>query len=145
MWLSSAKGFSIHFLREATYWDDESKAAYPIEFYYQEVKGRRRDVKTNRVFGLVMEETDARRYAERMLTQLRRGEQVFVSGLVEPEREIMNQLYHTLAPAIPMEKIRSLDIDAFRSSFPAIEIVDTPIVVDGSLQIYKLQKRDPGW
>jgi hypothetical protein len=128
----------------STYWDDESKAAYPIEFYYQEVKGRRRDVKIHRVFGLVMEEADAQRYAKRMLAQLRRGEQVFVSGLVEPEREILNQLYHTLAPVIPMEKIRSLDIDAFRSSFPDFEIIDTPIVPDASLRIYELGRRNPG-
>jgi hypothetical protein len=128
----------------AAYWDDESKAAYPIEFYYQEVKGQRRDVKTNRVFGLVMEEADARRYAKRMLAQLRRGEQVFVSGLVEPEREILNQLYHMLAPTTPMKDIHSQDLNDFRSSFPDFEIVDTPIVPDGSLRIYELRRRNPG-
>lgn len=128
----------------AAYWDDESKAAYPLEFYYQEVKGRRPDVRTNRVFGLVMEEADAQRYAKRMLTQLQRGEQVFVSGLVEPEREILNQLYHILTPGIPIEQIRSQDLDDFRSSFPGFEIIDTPIVADGSLRIYELRGRNPG-
>ena len=127
----------------ATYWDDESKAVYPLEFYYQEVKGKRRDVKINRVFGLVMEQADAQRYAKRMLAQLRRGEQVFISSLVEPEREILNQLYHMLTPAIPMEKIRSQELDDFRSSFPDFEIVDTPIVSDGSLRIFELRSRNP--
>lgn len=128
----------------ATYWDDESKAAYPLEFYYQEVKGRRRDVKTNRVFGLVMEEADAQRYANRMLSQLRRGERVFVAGLVEPEREILNQLYHILAPATAVKDIRSQDLNDFRNSFPDFQIVDTPIVPDGSLRIYELRRRSTG-
>ena len=128
----------------ANYWDDESKAAYPVEFYYQEVKGQRRDVKTNRVFGLVMEEADAQRYANRMLSQLRRGERVFVAGLVEPEREILNQLNHILAPATAMEDIRSQHLDNFRNSFPDFQIVDTPIVPDGSLRIYELRRRNPG-
>jgi hypothetical protein len=128
----------------ANFWDDESKAAYPLSYYYQAVKGRRRDVKVNRVFGLVMEESDARYHAQRMLGQLRRGERVFVSALVEPEKEILVQLYHLLEPGILPERIRSMDLHEFRSSFPEYEIIDVPLGSDKAYQIYQLRPRNSG-
>jgi len=128
----------------ANFWDDESKAAYPLSYYYQAVKGRRRDVKINRVFGLVMEESDARYHAQRMLSQLRRGERVFVSALVEPEKEILVQLYHLLAPWLPAEQIRAQDLQEFRSSFPEFEIIDVPVGSEESYLIYRLRPRSPG-
>jgi hypothetical protein len=128
----------------ANFWDDESKAAYPLSYYYQAVKGRRRDVRMNRVFGLVMEESDAQYYAQRMLGQLRRGERVFISALVEPEKEILVQVYILLAPGIPAEQIRSLDLQEFRSSFPEFEIIDVPVGTEESHLIYQLRPRNPG-
>jgi hypothetical protein len=96
----------------------------------------------NRVFGLVMEESDARSYAERMLSQLRRKDPVFVSSLVVPEREILNQLYHLLDPATSIDQIRLKNLTDFRSSFPEFRIVTIPLVTNGSLQIYQLQSRN---
>jgi hypothetical protein len=125
----------------ANFWDDESKAAYPLSYYYQAVKGRRRDVKINQVFGLVMGESEARYYAQRMLGQLRRGERVFVSALVEPEKEILVQLYGLLSPEISTEQIRSMDLRQFRSSFPEYEIIDVPVGAGGSYRIYQLRPR----
>ena len=119
-------------------WDDDSKAGYPLDFYYLAIKGRRPDIKMNQFFGLVMAEAEAQRYAKRMLGQLRRNEQVFVSALVEPEREILNQLYHRLDPATSIQEIRSKNLDEFRSAFPEYEFVDVPVVSDGTLQIYQL-------
>jgi hypothetical protein len=126
----------------ANFWDDESKAAYPLSYYYQAVKGMRWDVRVNRVFGLVMEEEEARDYAQRMLAQLRRREQVFVSALVEPEKEILVQLYHLLAPERSPEQIRSLDLQEFRSSFPDFEIVDVPVGTEQPSLIYQLRPRN---
>ena len=127
----------------ANFWDDESKAAYPLSYYYQAVKGRRRDVRMNRVFGLVMEETEARYHAQRMLGQLRRRERVFVSSLVEPQKEILVQLYNLLAPEISAEQIRSLDLQDFRGSFPEFEIIDVPLGTEKSYRIYQLRPRNP--
>jgi len=126
----------------ANFWDDESKAAYPLSFYYQSVKGRRRDVRINRIFGLVMGESEAEHYAQRMLGQLRRGERVFVSALVEPEKEVLVQLYNLLAPEMPAEQIRSMDLQEFRSSFPGFEIVAVPVGDDSSNRIYQLRPRN---
>jgi hypothetical protein len=128
----------------ANFWDDESKAAYPLSYYYQAVKGRRRDVRINRVFGLVMEELDARNHAERMLGQLRRGQRVFVSALVEPEKEILVQLYNLLAPEISAEQIRSMDLRQFRSSFPEFEIIDISVGTEKAHRIYQLRPRNRG-
>jgi len=127
----------------ANYWDDESKAAYPLEHYYQNILGRRRDVNVNTVFGLVMEEADTKRYARRMLNQIKKGEPVFISALVEPEREILNQMVHMATPGIPIEDIRSKNTDQFRRSITAFEVVDVPIVADSSLCIYELRTRPP--
>jgi hypothetical protein len=128
----------------ANYWDDESKAAYPLEFYYQEIKGQRQDVKLNRVFGLVMEEADAQRHAKRVQGQLDRGEEVFISSLAEPQREILNQLYHLIDPTTPIRQIRSLTIDDFRSSFPEFEIVGIPATTEGTIEIYQLCPNNSG-
>jgi hypothetical protein len=125
----------------ANFWDDESKAAYPLSYYYQAVKGRRRDVRVNRIFGLVMEESEARNYAQGMLGQLRRGERVFVSALVEPEKEILVQLYHLVTPEISPEQIRSLDLQEFCRSFPGFEIVAVPVGTEESHLIYQLRPR----
>jgi hypothetical protein len=126
----------------ANFWDDESKAAYPLSYYYQTVKGRRRDVRMNRIFGLVMGESEAQHYAQRMLGQLRRGERVFVSALVEPEKEVLVQLYNLLAPEMPAEQIRSMGLQEFRSSFPGFEIVAVPVGNDSSNRIYQLRPRN---
>ena len=128
----------------ANFWDDESKAAYPLSFYYQAVKGQRRDVRMNRVFGLVMEEPQAKVFAQRMLGQLRRGERVFVSSLVEPQKEILVQMYALLAPQLPAEQIRSMDLQDFRNSFPEYEIVDIPVGKEQSFRIYQVRPRNPG-
>lgn len=127
----------------ANFWDDESKAAYPLSYYYQAVKGRRRDVRMNTVFGLVMEESDAKYHAQRMLGQLRRRERVFVSSLVEPQKEILVQLYNLIAPHVPAEQIRSMDLKEFRTSFPEYEIVDMPVGKEQSYRIYQVRPRIP--
>ena len=127
----------------ANFWDDESKAAYPLSYYYQAVKGRRRDVRMNRVFGLVMEEPQAKYHAQRMLGQLRRRERVFVSSLVEPQKEILVQLYAILSPQMPAGQIRSMDLQDFRSSFPEYEIVDIPLGREQPHLIYQVRPRNP--
>jgi hypothetical protein len=127
--------------RDAVYWDDESKAAYPLRFYYQDILKRRNDINVNTIFGLIMEEEDARNYALRMQFQINNGKSVFISALVEPEREILNQLYHMQTPDIPIDLIRSKSIDNFLSTFPVYEIIEIPIVPDGSLRIYQINKR----
>jgi hypothetical protein len=47
------------------------------------------------------------------------------------------------APATPIEDIRSKNTDQFRRSITAFEIVDVPVVADGSLCIYELRIRPP--
>ena len=125
----------------AAYWDDESKGAYPLQYYYQEILGRRRDIDINRIFGLIMTDEEAEGHARRMLGQLRRGKRVFLAGLVEPEREILNRLYSMLAPDADLEEVRSMPIKTFRNSFPIYDITDVLINSDSSIVIYELRKR----
>lgn len=125
----------------AAYWDDESKGAYPIEYYYQDILGLRRDVDMNRIFGLIMSDEDAENHARRMLEQLRKGQPVYLAGIVQPEREILNRLYTLLDPAIPLDTVRAMDREQFIKSFPDYRIVEVPVARDGSMAIYGLKKR----
>jgi len=125
----------------AVYWDDESKGAYPLQYYYQEIKGRRPDVEINRIFGLIMDETDAEQHARRMLSQLREGRPVYLAGIVEPEREILNRLYILLDPDISLNAVRSMSRDEFLERFPEYRIEEVPVVDDGSMVIYRLKRR----
>ncbi len=92
----------------AVYRDDESKGVYPIEYYYQEVKGRRPDVEINRIFGLIMNKNEAEQHARRMLSQLREGRPVYLAGIVRPEREILNRLYTLPDPDLSLNAVRSM-------------------------------------
>ena len=125
----------------AVYWDDESKGAYPLKYYYQEIEGRRKDVDINRIFGLIMTDEEAEEHARLMLGQLRRGKRVFLAGIVEPEREILNRLYLNLSRTASPEEIRAMGIAQFRETFPDYEIVDVPLTENGQVRIYEIRKR----
>lgn len=125
----------------AQYWDDESKAAYPLKFYYQDIKGRRRDIRVNAIFGIVMDEQEAQAYARRMLAQLRAGDEVFLAALVEPEREVLDQLYRLLNPQVPIDVVRGLSAEQLREGFPGYSIVPIPVRADSPLRIYELRRR----
>ncbi|MBN2048846.1 MAG: DUF2723 domain-containing protein [Spirochaetales bacterium] len=125
----------------AEYWDDESKGAYPLEYYYQDILGKRRDVHINRIFGLIMNDEDADSHARRILSQLRQRKPVFLAALVEPQREILNRLYTLLDREASLEEVRVMDLAAFRKSFPVYEFIDVPLPTNDSLRIYRLKKR----
>jgi len=125
----------------AAYWDDESKGAYPMEYYYQDIMGRRLDVDINRIFGLIMNDEDAEQHARTMLDQLRKNQRVFLSGIVEPQREILNRLYVTLSKEASLEQVRDMDRATFIENFPDYRIEEVPLVDDGSMVIYQLKKR----
>jgi hypothetical protein len=89
----------------ACYWDDESKAAMPLDFYYQRVRGMRPDVQLHRFFGLFLSDEGASALARDMELHLSRGDPVFISSLAVPEREIVNKLVR-IFPRLKIEEIK---------------------------------------
>ncbi len=139
-----AAGFVARMPAGAHYWDDESKAAYPLRFYYQDVKNLRPDVRIHIVFGLLMRDADARRHARDIAACLSRDEPVFVSALVEPEREILNQLFVLRSPKTPIGTVRSMSAEQLCRLFPGIEIRRFPLDDRGRFVIYHLRARPSG-
>jgi len=111
----------------ACFWDDESKAAQPLLFYYQGVRGVRRDVDIHFFYSLAMDETDARNCARDIQLHLSRGQPAFISSLAVPEREIMNQLYSLESPDSPLSAIRSMSEAELMASFPRIRVTEVPL------------------
>jgi hypothetical protein len=125
----------------AQYWDDQSKAAFPLQFYYQAIRGERPDVTVHTVDAR-LESDDARLMAEEIGRQLEEGDPVFISSLVEPERKILNALYHLEAPEVPLATIRSLEARDLVLSFPRTRILEFPLQDDRSFVIYRLERQD---
>jgi putative flippase GtrA len=136
-----AAGFAARMPAGAHYWDDESKAAYPLRFYYQDVRNVRPDVRIHIVFGILMRDADAQRHAREIAASLGAGEPVFISALVEPEREILNQLFLIQSPTTPIEVIRSKAAEELCHTFPRIEIRRFPLDETGRFSIYELRNR----
>jgi len=133
-----ANGWMARIPPGAHYWDDESKAAYPLQFYYQSIRRERTDVTIHAVFGIMMTETQAQYHAREIQRHLSRGDPVFISSLAEPEREILNQLYHLENPEMPLVQIRALGEEELVATFPNISIRDFPLGVNGMPDIFRL-------
>jgi hypothetical protein len=124
----------------AHYWDDESKAAYPLQFYYQNVRGVRPDVTVHTIFGLLLTEYGAVRHAYDIVTHLDRGAPVFVAALVEPEREVLNQLFLIESPGSSPGEVRALSAADLVRRFPRTRFEEFPLTADRSLVIWRLTR-----
>lgn len=135
-----AQGWAARIPEGAHYWDDESKTLYPLRFYYQRERGLRTDVTMHTIFSVMMQEPTALLHARDIQYHLDHGDPVFVSSLGEPEREILNQLYHLEAPDTPLSTIRSLTTRQLVISFPRTHISEYPLGVSGMPSPYRLER-----
>ena len=126
----------------ACYWGDEAKLLYPLKYYYQDVLGRRADVRYELIFAILDREPKFRMHARRMLQQVERGCSVYLESVGYPERDVLNHVYSLLNPRFSAASAARLPEAVFMDTFPRYQF--EPIDVDASLavRIYRLSERE---
>jgi hypothetical protein len=112
--------------RGTDFWDNDTRADYPLRYYYQEVLGRNLGFELHSQFSLSVTEESARQDARDMLHAMRTGRAVVVSTLGFPMREVLNQLWLLLEPSAVAGEVRGLSAAEFRRRAP-FSVADVPV------------------
>jgi hypothetical protein len=121
-------------------WENDSRADYPLRYYYQEVLGMDLGFTLHSLFGLAVTEESARAEARDMHEALREGSPVFVSTLGFPMRAVLDQLWLLLDPDAAAEEVRGLDVNGLRTGAPFI-ITDMPVDPERAWVVHRLGLR----
>lgn len=114
---------------------------YPLDYYYQDVLGRREDVAYHLVFGIVGHETRFERLATTLVEQLERGCPLYVSSLGFPERNVLNYAYRRLDDASELADIRSLSTRSLVDTFPTYGFDPVSVDAANGVEIYRIVRR----
>lgn len=100
------------------FWDNDARAVYPLQFYYQEVLGRDLGFTLHPQYVVTVTPQSLRAEAGDMLRALREGSPVFVSTLGYPVRGVLNELWCRLDFAAPEAEVASYPLPEFRARAP---------------------------
>ena len=126
---------------DACFWGSEATMLYPLEYYYQDVLGKRDDVSYHLVFGIVGREGQFKHLAAAMEQQLDRGCPVYFSSLGFPERNVLNYVYQRFDGRKDLAGIRRLPTAAFMETFPEYNLDRVVIDAANGVNIFRLNRR----
>lgn len=124
--------------------DDDGKGHYPIGLYYQQVLGRRSDLRFHALFGPELDEQVEAEHARALKNAIDRGEPVYVSSPYWPERRILNRLFTMLTPERKRwsdEEVAALSVEALEAAFPRVELHRVGLLPGDPAFIYELRPR----
>lgn len=126
---------------DACFWGNEATMFYPLQFYYQDVLGVRRDISYHLIFGMLEDQADYRAHASVVARQLDRGCTVYFSSLGFPERDVLNQVYARLDGKISPHVVATLSELTLVRDFPHYRLEPVAIDRGGVVRLWKLVGR----
>jgi len=128
----------------AHFFDDDGKGQYPFSYYYQRLLHKRSDIVIHPIFSPQFDDTAAAQYAVQIKKLLERGNSVFISAIVFPERLILNHLYALMAQnsVISATYATGLSRERIIETFPKLAFQKFDLLPDASAYIYKIVLKD---
>jgi hypothetical protein len=125
--------------------DSDGKGHYPFGLYYQDVLGRRRDIKMISIFTPVFDEQRAASIACNVEKLLASGQAVYISSLSYPERAVVDNLFARLSapPRNSPYFAGGLDVESLLREFPVYKLKKIVLLPDTGAHIYKIERRSP--
>lgn len=122
-------------------WDNDARAVYPLQFYYQETLGRDLAFTLHPQYVVTVTPQSLRDEAGDMLRALREGSPVFVSTLGYPVRGVLDELWCRLDFAAPELEVASLPLPEFRARAP-FTIEELPLDPDRAWVVHRIALKD---
>lgn len=119
------------------FWDNDSRADYPLRYYYREVLGRDLGFTLHSQFSLSVTTESSRGEAVDMLRALREESPVFVSTLGFAERHVLEQLWLLLDADASPDLVPALSTAEFRAGAP-FSLEEVPVDPDRSWVVYRV-------
>jgi len=125
----------------AHYWTDDSRCDYPLRLYYRDIYGIRQDIRYHSVFGPFMNEEAAKEQAEKMLSLLQAGRDVYLASLGYPHRPVLDQLYCLLDSTAPLGRVQDMSESDLAAAFPTYRIESIRLFPGREIHRYHLVER----
>lgn len=122
--------------------DSDGKGYYPFSLYYQQVLGKRPDIKFISIFTPTFTPEQATAIASRVEEILKQDVPVFVSSVTYPERAVLNNLYARWGKdaRATVQYAEGLDKENFIKTFPNYQLERISLLPDREAYIYKFTK-----
>jgi len=122
--------------------DSDGKGYYPFSLYYQQVLGKRPDIKFISIFTPTFTADEAAAAAKRVELALNQNIPVYVSSVTYPERLVLNHLYAKWSQGsrADLRYAETLDKESFIKTFPKYSLEKISLLDDRDVYIYKLTK-----
>jgi predicted PurR-regulated permease PerM len=121
----------------------DSRADYPLRYYYRDQLGERLDITYHSIYSPQLTEAEASGIAADLKRLLDRGEPVFTSSILLPEKPVLDQLFLMYHPTWTLERIERLPLDEYVARFPAIALQKIVLSEEDEAWIYRLSPRAP--
>jgi hypothetical protein len=130
--------------RGAHFLVSDARADYPLRYYYRDQLGRRRDVTYHSIYSPSLTDAEAADFAVELKRALARGEPVYTSSILTPEKAVLDHLFQLLDPAWTLEAIRALPTEEYVARYPAFELQKIVFSEKDEIWIYRLSPRPSG-
>jgi len=127
--------YGAHFLSA------DSRADYPLRYYYRDIKHQRTDIVYHSVFIPLLTSEKARRVAVEIRQCIERGEPVYTASVEYPEKAVLDQLYLLYDSSKNDAALGALCSEEYLRSFPRVRFEKIVMVPQEEVWIYRMSAR----
>ncbi len=121
----------------------DSRADYPLRYYYRDIKHERTDIVYHSLFIPLLTDVEAKRVAKELRRCLASGEPVFTASAEHPEKAVLDQLYLLQDPSATVEAVATLAPEEYLRSFPGVRFEKIVMGPGEDVWIYRMRPAAP--
>jgi hypothetical protein len=122
--------------------NSDSRSDYPLRYYYRDLYQVRTDINHVSIFSPFLTAETGNRLAGRLKTALDRGDPVYSSSILYPEKVILDQLFLLYDPSTTLEEVQSLSEAEYLRRFPGVRFEKIVMFEEEQIWIYRLVPRE---
>jgi hypothetical protein len=130
--------------RGAHFLSSDARADYPLRYYYRDRLGRRRDIVYHSIYSPSLTGAEAAEIAMDLKRALARGEPVYTSSILLPEKPVLDRLFQLYDPAWSLDEIGALSEEDYLARYPHLELQKIVFSARDEIWIYRLSPRPAG-
>ena len=127
--------------RGAHFLGSDGRADYPLRYYYRDQLRLRVDITYHSIYSPALTDEEAGDIAADLKRLLARGEPVYTSSILMPEKPVLDRLFQLYDPAATLAEIEGLSTEEYVERFPGIELQKIVFSEEDETWIYRLNPR----
>ncbi len=127
----------------AVFYDSDGKGYYPLKYYFHDIYNMRPDIEHIQFFGPTATEEEALKDAQRIITQINEGKNVFIASIYWPESVILKHLYilsENKSSEQDLMEASQLSPEDLVGRFKSYKIKKIPLLKETPYCIYQIEK-----